>query len=425
MKFHEFFSFVIKSGILKKIKVAFIADILERNFDGAARTVYKIIDNIPEDKFDYIFICGVPPKAEDKFKFRYISVATCPIPLNSSYRMAIPLTKQSKIENTLNEFNPDVIHITTPSILGNFALAWAKKNHVRIISIYHTHFISYIDYYFKSIPFLIPYLKRSAVKKMKNFYDKCDKVYVPTEGIIDELGKLGLQMKNIKLWQRGLDKNIFNPNKRNREYIRTITGNNRPNILFVSRLVWEKNLEVLREVFFKIRAYNLELNFIVAGDGVARQELEASMPGAIFLGNVDHQTLSIIYASSDVFIFPSISESYGNVVVEAMASGLPCVIADGGGSASLVTHGVNGFLCSPKDADEYIHYIRKLIEDEGIYQNIVKNAIEYTKLLDWDILLRQYFDDVEQLAQEEVRTGFEANNLLVLPFKKKVESKLL
>lgn len=403
---------------MKKIKVAFFADILERDFDGAARTIYKIIDGIPQDKFEYFFICGVPPKKIDNFEYRYISVPTCPIPLNNRYRLALPFLGQPKIENSLKNFQPDVIHITTPSLLGNFAMRWAKKNRVKTISIYHTHFISYIDYYFKWFPFLIPYLKRSAVKKMKNFYDRCDKIYVPTHGIIEELRKLGLKMDNVKLWQRGLDKNLFNPSKKNLEYIRSITGNNRPNILFVSRLVWEKNLEVLRDVFLKIKASDLEFNFLVAGDGVARQELEATMPGAIFLGNVDHQTLSVLYASSDVFIFPSVSESYGNVVVEAMASGLACVIADGGGSASLVNHGVNGFLCSPENADEYIYYIRKLIEDGEVYKNITKNALEYTKLLDWHILLRQYFDDIERLALEEVQTSFTADNLLVLPYKK-------
>lgn len=418
VKIYDFFSFAINSNVLKKIKVAFFADILERDFDGAARTIYKIIDSIAQDKFEYFFICGVPPKKKDNFKYRFINVPTCPIPLNNTYRLAIPFLRQLKIENALKNFHPDVIHITTPSLLGNFAMSWAKKNGVKTISIYHTHFISYIDYYFKWFPFLIPYLKRSAVKKMKNFYDRCDKIYVPTHGIIKELQQLGLKMNSIKLWQRGIDKNLFNPLKKNPEYIRSITGNNRPNILFVSRLVWEKNLEVLREVFLKIKASDLELNFIVAGDGVARQELETTMPGAIFLGNIDHQTLSVLYASSDVFIFPSVSESYGNVVVEAMASGLACVIANGGGSASLVNHGVNGFLCSPKDADEYIYYIKKLIKDEDIYRNITKNAIEYTKLLDWDILLRQYFDDIERLAQEEMQTSLEGNSLLILPYKK-------
>ena len=385
---------------MRKIRVAFFADILQRDFDGATRTIYKIIDGIPDQNFEFLFFCGVPPQAQDDFKYKYIQLPTIRIPLNETYKMALPFVSKYKMDKSLKKFKPDVIHIATPSLLGNFALSWAKSHNIKTISIYHTHFLSYIDYYLKSIAFLIPLAKRIVTNRMKQFYEKCDKVYVPTTAIMDELQSLGLNMSNVSLWQRGMDKLLFNPSKRDLVHIRNITGNNRPNIIFVSRLVWEKNLETLRDIYLKIKESKMEINFLIVGDGVARQELEATMPGAIFLGNQDHETLSVLYASSDIFIFTSVSESYGNVVIEAMASGLPCIIANGGGSASLVHHGVSGFLCEPNNPDQYIDYIYQLLADEKLYQDTVKSALVYTQKLNWETLLDRYFKDVTVLADQ-------------------------
>jgi len=140
-------------------------------------------------------------------------------------------------------------------------------------------------------------------------------------------------------------------------------------------------------------------NFIIAGDGVAKEALKEKMPEAFMLGKISHERLAILYASSDVFLFPSVSETYGNVVVEAMASGCPCVIAKGGGSQSLVDHGKTGFLCEPNNPTDYYQRIEELMNSPELKKKFVANGLAYTRTLDWDVLANTYFEDVKHLAE--------------------------
>ena len=143
----------------------------------------------------------------------------------------------------------------------------------------------------------------------------------------------------------------------------------------------------------------LKLNFIIAGDGAAREELEAKMPSAYFTGKLDQEELALYYASSDVFAFPSISETYGNVVVEAMASGCACVIADGGGSRSFIKHHFNGFLCEPNNEEEYLQRIIQIIDDNNLKQKFRMNSFSLVKKISWSSLVDQYFKELELLAK--------------------------
>lgn len=126
------------------------------------------------------------------------------------------------------------------------------------------------------------------------------------------------------------------------------------------------------------------------------------MPNAHFLGKKNHQELAKFYASADVFVFPSTSETYGNVIIEAMASGLPCVIADEGGSSSLVDHGITGFKAKAFDATDYSQYILKLINDNALKEQIIANGLSAIQKLDWQHLSNRYFQDIDNLANNEV-----------------------
>jgi len=122
------------------------------------------------------------------------------------------------------------------------------------------------------------------------------------------------------------------------------------------------------------------------------------MPGTVFLGTVDHETLSELYASADIFLFPSISESYGNVVLEAMASGLPCVLANGGGSRDFVQQGVNGFKCAPNDEADYVEKISRLLEDKTLRHQLSEAGRRYSLAFNWDHLAEVYFTDLRKLS---------------------------
>ncbi|HLT88496.1 MAG TPA: glycosyltransferase family 1 protein [Sphingobacterium sp.] len=380
------------------IRIAFFAEILFEEYDGAARTMFQIINRIDPNRFSFLFIYGKGPEQIDGHGS--IRIPTLNTGLNKDYSVSLPALAKGQIKQQLDDFQPHVIHIATPSFLGFFALRYAQSRNIPVISLYHTNFLSYIPYYFRKIPTLIKPVQRWMTSATRRFYNHCDMVYVPSCAMQKQLGGLGVEKEKMVLWQRGIDLKLFNPQKRDLEYVRDITGNDRSNILFASRLVWEKNIQTLIDIYKRLQEIELPHNFIVAGDGPAGEEMKRQMPEAIFMGKLPHGELAKLYASSDIFVFPSISETYGNVVVEAMASGLPCVIADGGGSADLVRHGQTGYKCLPKSAGDYVIYIRMLLSDPTLHKFMRDTGLAYTQKLDWKNLTNRYFDDVTRLGMQ-------------------------
>lgn len=395
-----------------KVKVAFFTDILLRDFDGAIKTMYQLIDRIPEERFEYLFFSGVLPK--ETLKQEVIQVPAVSTPFNINYKVVLPEYGRRRLTEALARFQPDVIHISTPSPLGFFALDYAKKYHIPVLSIYHTHFLSYMQYYFRGLPFLIPWTEAFVKKMYRKFYNQCDLVYTPTAYITEELKECGISGKLLKLWQRGLNLRLFNPGKRDELFIKSLTGNDRPCLLFASRLVWEKNVETLFRIYEEAEALQLDLNFIIAGSGAAEEEARKRMKKAVFLGFVDPETLARVYASCDLFVFTSVSETYGNVVVEAMASGCVPVIARGGGSQSLVENGENGFLCDAEDPKDYLTKILRLLNDKKLKERMQSSGYRYTSGLSWERLADAYFKDIENLAGENKTASRERGKSLVL-----------
>jgi len=383
---------------MKKIRVAFFAEILIEDFDGAVRTMYQLIKRIDRDIFEFLFVYGAGP--DSIAGFESLKVPALTLPINTGYTMAIPALVTSELTEEVNNFSPDIVHIATPSLLGNFALKYATQHGLPVISIYHTHFISYIDYYLKHTPFLINKVKQIMTESHKAFYNQCDQVYVPSVTMKDELINMGVDTYRMTLWQRGIDTCLFSP--RHKKSLRAITGNDNPTILFASRLVWEKNLETLFEIYTQMQDRHPEVNFIIAGDGVACKACESRMPNAVFTGKVDHKGLSVLYASSTLFLFPSVSEAYGNVVLEAMASGVPCVIADGGGSKDFIEQGINGFKCKPYDAACYVEKIELLLKSNTLREQFIEEGLQYSSRLSWEHLASVYFDDLAEMAGVDV-----------------------
>lgn len=386
----------------KKVKIAFFAEILIDDFDGASRTMFQLIHRIPTDEFEFLFICGVGPDKIAGFESMRIPAVT--IPINKTYKMAIPWFSGARIRRKLKAFQPEVIHIATPSLLGEFALKYAHQHQIPVLTIYHTHFISYVDYYLKSNPRLARFIRGIIAKSQFRFYNGCHRVYVPSEEMRAALLSWKVEPRRLQLWQRGIDTQLFSPSKKDPSAIRSLFQNPQKVILFASRLVWEKNLETLCNIYQRCQERGLPYHFLVVGDGVAREACQQRMPQAVFTGTVDHEHLSVFYASSDVFLFPSISESFGNVVIEAMASGLPCVIADGGGSRNFIQQGVNGFLCRPNDPDDYLDKIIKLLEEPGLHEKFVTEGLQYSQTFSWDDLAATYFKDLITLSKEQNTT---------------------
>ncbi len=216
--------------------------------------------------------------------------------------------------------------------------------------------------------------------------------------MIQELVDEGVRQDVMKLWERGIDSHLFSPSKRNPELMQSLTGNTNPCILFASRLVWEKNLQTMIDLYNLIKERKLQYNLIVVGEGTARKAIEKQMPEALFLGYLDHNKLAEIYASSDAFFFPSVTETFGNVVLEAMASGLPCVIADKGGSKDFIQNGTNGFHCNPYNAEDFLNKITRIIEETGLAQEFAEKGVLQSRKYIWENLALIYFNDLKLLS---------------------------
>ncbi|WP_437918534.1 glycosyltransferase family 4 protein [Sphingobacterium sp. LRF_L2] len=379
------------------IKVAFFAEILIEDFDGASRTMFQIINRIDPKRFSFLFIYG---KGTDQPVEGHASlrIPTLNTGLNKDYSFTMPALAKEQMREELDNFRPDVIHIATPSLLGFAALRYARQRNIPVLSIYHTNFVSYIPYYFRKLPALIKPIEKWIIGASRRFYNSCDTVYVPSQSMIKQLEQFGVDSEKIALWQRGIDLNLFNPKKRNISYVKRLTGNEKPNILFASRLVWEKNVQTLIDIYNRLERSGLAYNLIIAGDGAAKNDMMLQMPNALFLGKLEHEDLAQLYASCEVFVFTSTSETYGNVVVEAMASGLPCIIADGGGSSDLIRHQHTGYKCLPKSPEDYIIYIKLLLSDPELRQVITNAGLTQVQQLDWEKLTDRYFSEITNLA---------------------------
>lgn len=387
---------VVAPGRRARIKVAFFAEILTERLDGAIRTMYQLIDRIDNDRFEFLFIYGDGPARI--YNFESVRVPVVKLPINAGYSLALPALAKNRLKAALHNFNPQIIHIATPSLLGHFGINYATEHGLPVISIYHTHFISYVDYYFKYAPFLIKRVRQMVAANHRAFYNKCTTVYVPSESIGEELTGMGVEAKRMQLWKRGIDTQLFSPRKKDKAALQKLTGNNLPTILFASRLVWEKNLETLFAIYDRFKAEGPVVNFVIAGNGTALKACKERMPTAFFTGKVGHSQLAVLYASADVFVFPSVSEAYGNVVLEAMASGLPCVVADGGGSADFIEQAVNGFKCEPYNANDYADKINLLLGSESTRLHFIEEGLSYSRGFSWDELAREYFNTVQKMS---------------------------
>lgn len=300
------------------------------------------------------------------------------VPGREEYRITTHFPRWAK--KKLKEFNPTLIHIATPDGLGIGALKWAKRNNIPMVTSYHTHFLSYTNYYSLYLaPFRLPFKML-----MKWFYKQFPHTYVPSQSMIEELHREGIK-GNMKIWARGIDTERFNPSKRDMEWRRSVGfADDDIVVTFVSRLVWEKELRTYIESVKKLQKTNPKVRALVVGSGQAQQEAQKLLPSGHFTGFAEGENLARAYASADVFMFPSHTETFGNVTLEAEASGLPCIVADAIGSKSLVDDGINGFLAEKKNVDDFARKLEKIVSDPELRTKMGeasrKMALEYQ----WD-----------------------------------------
>ncbi len=256
----------------------------------------------------------------------------------------IPTGLGTKVRRDLEKFAPNIVHLSSPDPSGHAALRWAQDNDVPVLASVHTRFETYPRYY--NMAFLEPII----VRLLRRFYNRCDALVAPSQSMIDELLDQDMH-DDISLWSRGVDRTIFASEKRDLNWRRSLgLADDDVAIVFLGRLVMEKGLDVFAETIVQLRKRQVPHKVLVIGDGPARGWFEDALPGGIFAGFKTGADLGCALASGDLFFNPSITETFGNVTLEAMACGLPVIAAGATGAASLVVDGATGQLVPPGKA---------------------------------------------------------------------------
>jgi phosphatidylinositol alpha 1,6-mannosyltransferase len=361
--------------------------------DGVSLTLNRLVRFLMENNVDVLVFGPTIPEPALDHAGTFIPVPSVAAPGRPEYRISVSFPNRARKQ--LEEFDPDLIHIASPDVLGHKALRWALKNNKPVVSSYHTHFSSYLKYYRLSLfePLLWKYLSW--------FYRNCRQLYVPTPSMVDVLREKGIE-GDMKIWARGIEKDRFSPSMRDDDW-RSDKGFGAGDVVitFVSRLVWEKNLKVYADVVSRLMQKYDTAKALVVGNGPAGDELKELLPDAVYTGFLKGEELSRAYASSDVFFFPSDTETFGNVTLEAMASGLPCVVADAVGSKSLVDHEENGFLAPADKNNLFYAYIEQLITDSEYRQKMGAASLEKAKDYSWSTINGNLLSYYEQILNQE------------------------
>lgn len=376
----------------KRIRIAFFLDVMKEEFDGVSNTIHQIVARIP-DHIQPIFITPQPPEREFKYP-----VYECPffeLPFSSKdYRFAKPKRMKS-LPMIIGRFKPDIIHFSTPSALGGYAIRLAQRMGVPVTTIYHTHFPSFATYYFRYIP-RVELLTEPLIKRLFWQYRESTVVFAPTPSMRDYLIGKGVKAEQLRIWGRGVNMKKFNPDFRDLDFWQDEDRETKK-VLFVSRLVKEKEPGTLIRLYRLFQKRRPDIQMVITGDGPTRDSLESNMPNAIFTGKLVGEELSKVYASSDVFVFPSVTETFGNVVLEALASGLPVVAASGGGPRDIIIEGQTGYLVEPQNAEAFYERVVKLLDTPELYASIQKGALKYAKSQSWSKLCNELFRSYEEL----------------------------
>lgn len=346
---------------------------MKQEQDGVTRVLYRLIEWLKANDIENIFISSQIP-LEKKQLTKFFEVPSFAVPFYKEYKLAYPGYK--KFENIMKEFKPDIIHINSPCTLGSAAIKFAKKNNIPVVATYHTHFPSYAKYY------KINQLEFIGWNYLRKLYNRCDRVFVPSVKIMDELIKH--DFKTTEFLPHGIDLDLFNKSYKSLEWKKSLKIQNKKVLLFVGRLVWEKDLRTLTEIYDHITGLRDDVVFVLVGDGPIRNELEKLMPKALFLGYKSSEELSTIYASSDLFVFPSTTETFGNVVLEAMASGTVPVCSDEGGASSSIKNNHNGIICEAKNSFDFSKKIVKLLNNPSELARISYNCVDYASTQTWE-----------------------------------------
>jgi glycosyltransferase involved in cell wall biosynthesis len=295
----------------------------------------------------------------------------------------LPMPPFGAAQAAIDAFRPDIVHIATEATLGLGILRFARRRRLVVVSSFHTNFDQYSGHY------RVGWARGAIWRYLRWFHNCTRETYVPSQATIGELAQLGFE--RLVLWKRGVDSNLFRPDRPGRTEIRQANGFASDDIIisYVSRIAREKNVDYLADALAIVASRRPKVKFMMVGDGPSRAALEQRIgPFTRFVGYRRGEDLADHYAASDIFAFSSLTETFGNVVLEAMSSGLPVVALRAGGVGETVQPGTTGLLVEPTNPPtRFAEALLRLVDQKEERSRMAQAARAYASGQSWDAIM--------------------------------------
>ncbi|MBM7654361.1 glycosyltransferase family 4 protein [Neobacillus cucumis] len=373
------------------MRIAIFTDTFYPDVNGVAKTLKRLTSFLESQKISYKIFAPSSP-AKDFTDYPIHRTKSLSFFLYPECRLALPNLLQMKSE--IQSFSPDLIHVATPFNIGLCGVYFSKKMNIPLVCSYHTNFDEYLQYY------NLPFLTRLLWNYMHWFHKTCKKIFVPSPATLQLLKQQGFT--NLELWPRGVDCKLFHPNHHKNSFKSDYKLEDSYLLTYVGRLAPEKDLHTLLAVAKTLPPdLNKKIHWLIIGDGPLRKELEAKAPANMtFTGYLSGKRLAQAYASSDILVFPSPTETFGNVVLESLACGTPVIGAKSGGVQNIIEPGVTGLLCSPGNVQEFTHSILHLLTNHPLRKQMGNAGRHYALTQSWEQILNnliyQYSDIIQK-----------------------------
>jgi glycosyltransferase involved in cell wall biosynthesis len=364
-------------------RIAYVTETYPPDINGVAMTVAKTVETLRARGHELQLIRPrnvSDPAGRGPDPLQEFLVRGAPIPMYKQLKLGLP-AKRALIQ-LWSRRRPDLVHIATEGPLGWSALQAARKLKLPVCTDFRTNFHAYSQYYG------LGWLKGAIFSYMKKFHNQAQCTMVPTQETFDQLQSLGFE--RLKVVARGVDTDRYSPERRS-DALRARWGasNDTLVLLSVGRLAAEKNLDLVLESYRQIRDRIADCKLVFVGDGPYRTTLEAQCPEAIFTGFRTGNDLAEHYASADLFLFPSLTETFGNVTLEAMSSGLPTVAFEHAAAKELIIPSLQGALASPHDTRQFVVSALDVACDTARHQQMKTHARMRAMEMGWPAIMEK------------------------------------
>lgn len=377
------------------MKIALVTETFPPEVNGVAMTLHRLVSGIARRGHQIEVVRprqSTKERSHDDGEFAEVICAGLPIFFYKGLHIGLPA--RHRLLKRWRAAPPDIIHIATEGPLGVSAAKAGRALGIPVLSSFHTNFHAYGNYYGVGL------LMRLFLAYMRRFHNKTRATFVPSEDLRQKLSDDGFH--NLKILGRGVSTRLFNPNRRDPELRRQWgVADDQPVAIYVGRIASEKNIPLTIEAFLEMREILPALKLVLVGDGPERPRLETAHPEFIFAGMQHGEALARHYASGDIFLFASITETFGNVVTEAMASGLAVLAYDYAAPAKYIRSGENGILAPFDDADKYREAARQLAHSPETWHTLGQAAYQTALSISWDAVIDGYLDNLREVLEQK------------------------